>query len=573
MVNMMLMQPRGLAPFTVLAAALLSHNSAHAFKVTSLHSYSYLTPLSNYMESCTPSTATAATAASSGTKRAMLHTNREKENVTIKRIGIIGGGAAGLAAARAFLHANDRIVESENRAQCTNPHVHFEVTVLEARNSIGGIWKYESSNCDSRKSRPMYRNLRTNLPKELMAYREFPWGGDGKAASYVTHEAVQQYLEEYVNKFNLLKCIHFGCTVTHLRILNKDHDNHTSVEGKLDNCDSWPLISLKWTGNDKKDPSQQHEQIFDAVCICNGHYAIPSIPLIPGLTNFRGKVIHAVEYDDPNDFVGKTVLCVGARASGVDISREIGCVSSRVYLSDSTCQEMLSFGNVVLIPRMQSIDENGTVHFSIGKGDEMTVDDVDTIIFCSGYDYSFPFIDDESNLELFATPGERRVRPLFEQLWHAHHPSLAFLGLPHSVVPFPLFELQAAAVVSQWTKNLRMHKILLPPLVERIAAAERDASSGGPDSPGRVVNTHYLGSYQFDYCRNLARIAGVYDDVMEDYIATNEAIYDRSGKERKIMEPGGRDSYRETRFRRLDGEQSYDILHSEVVYPETAARI
>lgn len=568
---MIMMQPRGPAPFTALAATLLSNNSAHAFKATSLDSYSYLTRSSNNMESCTPTTAsTPASSVTSGTQRAMLHTNGEEEDVTIKRIGIIGGGAAGLAAARAFIHANDRIVESENRAECTNPHVHFEVTVLEARNSIGGIWKYEPSNCDSRgkiKSRPMYRNLRTNLPKELMAYREFPWGGDGKAASYVTHEAVQQYLEEYATKFNLLQCIHLGCTVTHLRILNKDHGNHTSVEGTLDDCESWPQISLQWTDNEK-DLSQQHEQIFDAVCICNGHYAVPSIPLIPGLTNFRGKVIHAVEYDDPNDFVGENVLCVGARASGVDISREIGCAGSRVYLSDSTCQEMQSLGNVVLIPRMQSIDENGTVQFSNGKGVELSVDDVDTIIFCSGYDYSFPFVNDESNLELIATPGERRVTPLYEQLWHARHPSLAFLGLPHSVVPFPLFELQAAAVASQWTGNLRVHNILLPPLVERIAAAERDASSCR-----RVVDTHYLGSCQFDYCRNLATIAGLYDEAMEDYISTNEAIYDRSGKERKIMEPGGRDSYRETRFRRLDGEQSYVILHSEVVNPEMAAGI
>jgi hypothetical protein len=70
---------------------------------------------------------------------------------------------------------------------------------------------------------------------------------------------------------------------------------------------------------------------------------------------------------------------------------------------------------------------------------------VDTIVFCSGYDYSFPFINDVPNLELNAIPGEHRVMLLYEQLWHARYPNLAFIGLPHSVVPFPFFELQAEA--------------------------------------------------------------------------------------------------------------------------------
>ena len=65
------------------------------------------------------------------------------------------------------------------------------------------------------------------------------------------------------------------------------------------------------------------------------------------------------------------------------------------------------------------------------------------------YEYQFPFLNDNSNLELEVRPGERRVMPLYEQLWHARHVNLAFVGLPHSVVPFPLFELQAEAIVAQ----------------------------------------------------------------------------------------------------------------------------
>ena len=467
------------------------------------------------------------------------------EGQIVKRIGIIGGGAAGLATARSFLRVNE---EQSNG-------VIFDVTVLETLNCIGGVWKYEDDETKQQsKSRPMYRNLRTNLPRELMAYKEFPWGGDGIDASYVTHKQVQQYLEDYANNFNLQQYIHFGCKVNQLKVLNEsDRD---------DDVDSWPQISLEWTDN---ATNQSYEQTFDSVCICNGHYAQPSNPPLPGLENFNGKIIHAIEYDDPNDYVGQTVLCIGARASGADIAREIALVTKRrTYLSDSTCHTKQEYGNVILMPRTQSIDEDGKAHFasSMNEEEKWSVNDVDVIIFCSGYDYSFPFINEESKLELQTIPGERRVTPLYEQMWHAQYPSLSFIGLPHSVVPFPLFEIQSTAVVSQLTS--RVGSIPLPSLSERMAAADKDANSGGPDTPGRVVDTHFLGSYQWDYCRKIAKIGGVHDDAMENYIATNKAIYDRSGKERKSMTPGGDDLYRETRFSRLEDEQSYKILHSEI---------
>ena len=65
------------------------------------------------------------------------------------------------------------------------------------------------------------------------------------------------------------------------------------------------------------------------------------------------------------------------------------------------------------------------------------------------FDYSFPFLD--RGCPGLVTSADRRVDPLFLQLFHAHCPSLSFVGIPHSVVPFPLFEYQAlllAAVAS-----------------------------------------------------------------------------------------------------------------------------
>lgn len=77
------------------------------------------------------------------------------QTVHSMKIGIIGGGAAGLVAARVLARKG------------------FHPTVLEKDGAMGGVWRHVPGD----PTRPMYKGLRTNLPREIMAYREFPWGG------------------------------------------------------------------------------------------------------------------------------------------------------------------------------------------------------------------------------------------------------------------------------------------------------------------------------------------------------------------------------------------------------------
>jgi hypothetical protein len=118
---------------------------------------------------------------------------------------------------------------------------------------------------------------------------------------------------------------------------------------------------------------------------------------------------------------------------------------------------------------------------------------------------------------------------LFEQLWHAESPNVAFIGLPHSILPFPLFELQAEAVERSW----RTEEVsVLPQVDERRHAAATAACSGGEGKPhGRVPDdTHCLGSAQWEYCRRMAEYAGVLDDSIEDYLATNKVGEERDAR-------------------------------------------
>jgi len=455
------------------------------------------------------------------------------------KVAVIGAGAAGLVTARVLRRNGIEPIILEKDAEDTG---------------VGGVWSYKP-NSDSR---PMYRGLRTNLPRELMAYREFPWGGDGKTRSFVTHEEVKDYLSRYAKAMDLEDLIQYQSTVTKLEIIKSDKQK-TERNGESLDC---PQIKLEWdSGRSNGRDNTTHSEIFDAVCVCNGHYDVPANPIIPGIEEFQGEIIHSITYDDPSVFRGKTVLCVGGRASGSDLAREISHYANHVYLSDTTCPTLIdgkpiTEENVSWVPRTAEVFPNSRISF--GSTCDETVE-VDIIIFCSGYDYQFPFIDEHSNLDLSVVPGERRVKPLYEQLWHARYPSLTFIGMQHSVVPFPFFELQAEAVVSQLVSDSSSKSWTLPSLDVRMDCAENDANCGGPKTPGRIQDTHFLGSYQWDECLKYARFAGLCDEGLKKHIMTNKAIYDHSGEERKILFPGGSDRYRYNSYVRDDENESFRV--------------
>jgi len=458
-------------------------------------------------------------------------------NPTPLKVAVIGAGAAGLVTSRILLR--NGIIP----------------TILEKDAKIGGVWRYQKKSS----TRPMYRGLRTNLPRELMAYREFPWGGDGETQSFVTHNDVKDYLTRYAKNFGVDGLIQHNSTVKQLSVLTNDDSNADP---------SWPKIKLEWENGgldeDEGEGEANSSDVFDAVCICNGHYDAPSTPIIPGVEHFKGKICHSVEYDDPSIFKGQTVLCVGGRASGSDLAREISNHATKVYLSDTTCPnlterngEPIQEGNVAWVPRTTMINTDATISFGPTCNN---MPHVDTIIFCSGYDYQFPFINQDSNLDLSAIPGERCIKPLFEQLWHAKYPSLAFVGLQHSVVPFPFFELQAEAIVSQMKVGIQSSDgWKLPFLEQRLKAAKDQAKSGGPKAPGRIQDTHFLGSFQWAECTKYARFAGVCDESLIKYVETNKRIYEHSGEQRKSLFPGGVDSYRYNSYVRDNENQTFQV--------------
>ena len=151
--------------------------------------------------------------------------------------------------------------------------------------------------------------------------------------------------------------------------------------------------------------------------------------------------------------------------------------------------------NVILRGNVASV--SGKV-VTFEKGSEDPVE-VDTILWCTGYHYTVPFLKGSG-----AVQTERgRIEPLYEHLFHPKFgPKLSFVGLGFRILPFPFFEIQ-----TRWVARCLSGRCSLP--TEQEMAAEAEAFYGGIEGEGaRVDMTHCMDGVQWDYLDRVARNSG-----------------------------------------------------------------
>ena len=356
------------------------------------------------------------------------------------RVAVIGAGAAGLAACRELSEAG------------------LQVVVFEQAAAAGGTWVYEERvETDPLGNAPgerihgsMYASLRTNLPRELMSFRGVPFEAPSR---FPGHEEVAAYLQAFAAP--LLPMIRFGNTVERLEPLRADGSTWSFRIGSVpDTVSAWRIVV--------RHPSGVLDERFDAVAVCNGHYSVPSVPPLPGLDTFSAAVLHSHNYRRPEPFADQRIVLLGAKASGVDLSRDLSGHATRVFLCarehESVSPDGLR-GNVERRPAIANL--NGR---TVELEDGTRIDDVDTLIFCTGYQFAFPFLNPATGVVDIV---DRNVQPLWLSMLAARCPTAAFIGLPFLVVPFPLVERQAAFFGATLTG-----RAAVPPWADRLAAVE-----------------------------------------------------------------------------------------------------
>jgi len=185
-----------------------------------------------------------------------------------------------------------------------------------------------------------YQNTILTTSSLLTAWSHY---SDGKESDpkFWTAEEYLEYLENFANKFDLMKHINFRHTVKVVR--------------KCPDTGKW-LVTVKGgcavKGVERAEDVEEDETIepqtfaFDAVAVCTGTNTFPSLPTFPGQERFKGELVHTEEYRNPERFTGKRVLIVGGE-SGSDITNEISKCASK-------CAIAIRGKHGHLIPRIQA---------------------------------------------------------------------------------------------------------------------------------------------------------------------------------------------------------------------------
>lgn len=323
---------------------------------------------------------------------------------------------------------------------------------------------------------PMYDNLHTNIPHTLMRYSDLGFTADGKGKG--THEdceifparqVVQQYLLQYARDVRHL--VRFSTQVTDVSL---QIPLPSAASGLVDSKfrEHWTVRSTDLL----TDVSLVED--YDAVVVASGHYSTPYIPSVPKISTFAkahpGIISHSKTYRTPSEFTGKRVVIVGSAASGLDIASQISavCASPLVISARSPVLEdmgeHIGVGDKVRVVgqiKQFLVGERGIEVFSTPtsssaeeEDDKKTerITDIDAIVFCTGYLFTFPFISTSSlpsSTPPLVTDG-RRVHGIACHFIHTHHPTLVFPALPIKIIPFPLAEAQAAVFSRLWSNRL-----------------------------------------------------------------------------------------------------------------------
>jgi dimethylaniline monooxygenase (N-oxide forming) len=368
---------------------------------------------------------------------------------TSSTVCVIGAGSSGIAACKAL----------------KSMQIPFDC--YEAGDRIGGNWVYKNSNGMS----SSYKSLHINSSKDLMQYSDYPM--PESFPNFPHHSQIAKYFEDYANHFSLKQHIIFNTKVEQVR----------------------PLEQNGWNVKTNNEEKQYH-----SVIIANGHHWDPNWPSPEYSGVFTGKVTHSHYYKDSEEFKGKRVLVVGFGNSAMDIATELSHCSERVYLSvrrgfhitpkhvlgrpldkapipnflplklqlhlralavklqvgdldqyglpkpthsymhahptiSSNIFSQLSHGLINVMPAISKFDEEYVV-FDDGRAEQ-----IDVVIYCTGYKISFPFLDSD----ILSTKDN--LVDLYLHIFHPKHVNLFFVGLIQPLGPvMPLAELQSQLI-------------------------------------------------------------------------------------------------------------------------------
>ncbi|XP_029889586.1 dimethylaniline monooxygenase [N-oxide-forming] 3-like [Aquila chrysaetos chrysaetos] len=404
----------------------------------------------------------------------------------VRRVAVVGAGVSGLAAIKCCLEEG------------------LEPTCFEQSEDVGGLWRYTDQAEEGRAS--IYRTVFTNSCKEMMCYSDFPFPDDHP--NYMHNARLQHYICKYAEHFDLLRHIQFKTLVTKVKkrpdfsvtgqwevVTQRDGKEETAVFDAVMVCSGhhvYPNLPLDDFPGIQK---------FKGCYFHSREYKEPE--------KFRGKKVLVIGLGNSGSDIAVELSAV---ASQVYLSSRSGSwVMSRVWdngypwdmlvitrfrtwlgnvlpraISDwlyvrgmnrffkhenfglmplnrtsrkepvfnDDLPSRIACGVVVIKPNVKEFRET-----SVLFQDGTVQDDVDAVVFATGYSYSYPFMEDDSIIKSRdnqVTLYKGILPPRLEK------PTMAVIGLVQSLgAIIPTADLQC-----RWAIKVFQGQCTLPPVSE-----------------------------------------------------------------------------------------------------------
>jgi len=288
----------------------------------------------------------------------------------VGRVCIIGAGPSGLSVLCWFAK---KLKEGKDIP---------EIVCYEKASDWGGLWNYTWRTGMNEHGEPvhgsMYRYLWSNGPKECLEFPQYTFEDHyGKAIpSFPPREVLFDYLKGRWNKEDIRKYIRFSTVVRDV-CYNKATNDFT--------------VSVKDLAADQVLESEQ----FDYVVVASGHYSVPNVPNFEGIEKFPGRVMHAHDFREANEFAGKRLLLIGASYSAEDIALQ--CLkygaASIICTWRSKPMGFIWPKEVCEKPLVQKFDGR------IATFKDGSTAEVDVVMMCTGYLHSYPFLREDLRLK------------------------------------------------------------------------------------------------------------------------------------------------------------------------------
>lgn len=429
------------------------------------------------------------------------------------RVAVVGAGCCGITAVKACLEED------------------MDVVCYERAPNSGGLWWYRDEQQAPGTATVMQFTV-ANTSKEMSSYSDFPPPKD--SSIFMPHKQMLKYIRDYAE--------HFGVT-PRIRYM------HEVL--RLDKNGTLRVRDIE-TG-------REFEETFDRVMVCTGHHGTPSIPEIPGLEHFAGKVMHSHQYKFADENVtGKRCLVVGCANSAVDVAVNMSPVADQVFLSARRINWIVPMHyrgvplDVYLFNQMrlwlcswlppsffsrlavrcineswdhkafgvepsheilsQGLVVNGYIDGRLLDGSikfrgpperftktgvvmDGVEEQVDTVVFATGYKPDVPFVSD-------ALPRDGHSFPLYKMIFPPKNPHIAFLGFVDGNASL----LQAFEMQARYVARVFSGKLTLPSaeaMTAEIAATQAAMKKFYVPSP-----RHALMIDKISYVDDLARVIG-----------------------------------------------------------------